>query len=63
MVEMFEEVFEAVCEAYSLEWYECFDGRGEAFTEVEDKIAEAIGGDPYEVPEFVEWVAEMAADL
>ena len=62
-IEIFEEIFWAVGEAYGLTgWWEIYDS--EIFEEVEARIAQTFEvEDASEVDGFLEWANEMAEDL
>ena len=64
MMELFEEIFSAVCEKNDMDWYEVFDGA--LMDEVNDRIMKATGMTMDELEdndEYCEWYGDMAEDL
>lgn len=64
MMELFEEIFSAVCEENDMDWYEVFDGA--LMDEVNDRIMKATGMTMDELEdndEYCEWYGDMAEDL
>lgn len=64
MMELFEEIFAAVCDEHDADWWEVFDG--DLFNEVRARIMDRTGMTAEELEDnddFIDWTSTMADDL